>query len=611
MTRFRMYIPVLAVAALAVALQLVVSASGAAYYMTQIIMSAYYALVVIGLCLLMGYAGQVSLGHAGFFAIGGYVCAVLTTMNLIAWRAAAPVAWARSLGLLIERKDLYGADVLTFAAWPAFVAALVIAAVIGLLIGLPVLRLKGHYLAMATLGFGLIIYRIVLGAEVFGRADGISAIQPFPLGFGLQVNGRLPFRVQNYYIAWAAVLVAMVLSINLVHSRVGRALRSIHQNEEAAHSLGINTYRYKLATFVLSAVFAAAGGALLTFYNGSIGPSEAGVMKSVRYVAIVAVGGMANLWGALFMGVLLNFLSLRGVFGTYDDISLRRHPHRHHGLRAGRASARAAPAASPSPVREEGRMTDVLLETKGLNRSFGGLHAVRDVSFSVRAGAIQAVIGPNGAGKTTLFNLIAGTLSPHSGGVFFAGKAITAWKPHAVAALGIARTFQTTKLFPHMSVLENVMVGRHCRGRSGFVAGMLNLPRTWSEDRRVREKSLEILDDLGLASHAAESAGELPFGIQRLVEFARALAMEPRLLLLDEPAAGLNIYETKALAGLITRIRDRGVTCLVVEHDMSLVMDISDSVIVLDQGRKIAEGPPRAIQRDPEVIRVYLGDGHA
>jgi branched-chain amino acid transport system ATP-binding protein len=256
-------------------------------------------------------------------------------------------------------------------------------------------------------------------------------------------------------------------------------------------------------------------------------------------------------------------------------------------------------------------MTEALLELKCLSRSFGGLQAVRDVTFCVPAGAIQAVIGPNGAGKTTLFNLIAGTLPPHGGEVFFAGRPITAWKPHAVAALGIARTFQTTKLFPHMSVLENVMVGRHCRARSGFIAGMLNLPRTWAEDRRVREKSLEILDELSLASHAAETAGELPFGLQRLVEFARALAMEPRLLLLDEPAAGLNIYETKELAALIVRIRARGVTCLVVEHDMSLVMDISDSVVVLDQGRKIAEGPPRAVQRDAEVIRVYLGDGHA
>jgi branched-chain amino acid transport system ATP-binding protein len=256
-------------------------------------------------------------------------------------------------------------------------------------------------------------------------------------------------------------------------------------------------------------------------------------------------------------------------------------------------------------------MPETLLETKKLNRFFGGLHAVKDVSFRVPQGSIKAVIGPNGAGKTTLFNLIAGTLLPHGGEVLFRDRQITAWKPHAVAGLGIARTFQTTRLFPHMTVLENVMVGRHPRTRSGFLAGMLNLPRTWREERDIKNKALAVLDDLGLADFADETAANLPFGRQRLVEFARALATQPVLLLLDEPAAGLNIYETNELAELILRIRDRGITCLVVEHDMSLVMNISDDVVVLDQGQGIAEGPPRAIQRNAEVIRVYLGDDHA
>ena len=256
-------------------------------------------------------------------------------------------------------------------------------------------------------------------------------------------------------------------------------------------------------------------------------------------------------------------------------------------------------------------MSELILETRNLHRFFGGLHAVKDVSFQVRPGAIQAVIGPNGAGKTTLFNLIAGMLAPHGGQVLFRGRPITAWKSHAIAALGLARTFQTTRLFPQMTVLENVMVGRHPRTRCGFLSGMLNLPRTWREDRQIEDKARAILDDLGLAAHAGQTASSLPFGRQRLVEFARALATEPTLLLLDEPAAGLNIYETQELAALITRIRDRGITCLVVEHDMSLVMDVSDEVMVLDQGQKIAEGPPHAIQRNPDVIRIYLGDGRA
>ncbi|HPD29318.1 MAG TPA: branched-chain amino acid ABC transporter permease [Phycisphaerae bacterium] len=318
--RLGRYLPVAVTILLVVLIQTGLSAAEKPFYMTQITMSAYYALVVIGLCLLMGYAGQASLGHAGFFAIGGYVSAVLTTCNLLAYQTHPLVRLCRWLGLTVEHQDLYGRQMLSILPWPAFIAALLVTAVIALIIGMPVIRLKGHYLAMATLGFGLIVYRIVLGAEVFGQADGISNVPPFKLiGDTLQVNGAPAFRVQNYYIAWVVVLAAMVLAINLVHSRIGRALRSIHQSEEAAHSLGIDTYRYKLYTFVLSALFAAAGGALLTHYNASIGPSEVSVMKSVRYVAIVAVGGMANLWGALLMGVVLNFLSLRGVFGTYDD----------------------------------------------------------------------------------------------------------------------------------------------------------------------------------------------------------------------------------------------------------------------------------------------------
>ncbi len=317
--QFRRYVPVIAVAVAVVFLQVVLSQTHATYYMTQITMSAYYAVVAVGLCLLMGYAGQASLGHAGFFAIGGYTSAVLTTWNLLAWRDTALIGLCRSLGLVVARRDIYGADILSFSPWLAFVTAMVLTTVIAFLIGLPVIRLKGHYLAMATLGFGLIIYRIVLGAAVFGQADGISNIPPFGIFDGLEVNGRAAFRVSNYYIAWFVVGAAMVLAINLVHSRVGRALRSIHENEEAAHSLGVDTYRYKLFIFVLSALFAAVGGVLLTHYNGSIGPSEVTVMKSIRYVVIVAVGGMANLWGTLLMGILLNFLSLRGVFGTYDD----------------------------------------------------------------------------------------------------------------------------------------------------------------------------------------------------------------------------------------------------------------------------------------------------
>ncbi len=316
--RLRRYLPLLGLLLAVIGLQLVIAAAGANYYLTQLTMAAYYCIVVLGLCLLMGYAGQISLGQAGFFAIGGYTSAVLTTRDLMPYAASGVVQFLKRLGMVVERQDLYGNTLLSFSPWVAFAAALVITVAIALVIGIPVIRLRGHYLAMATLGFGLIIYRIVLGTGFLGEADGITSVPTFPI-FGLQVSGDLPRRIPNYYIAWVLVIIALLLVLNLIDSRVGRALRSIHGSEEAAGAVGVNTTRYKLATFVLSAVFAAIGGIFLTHYNGSIGPSEATSMKSVRYVALVAVGGMDNFWGALFMSTLLNFLSLRGYFGSYDD----------------------------------------------------------------------------------------------------------------------------------------------------------------------------------------------------------------------------------------------------------------------------------------------------
>lgn len=255
-------------------------------------------------------------------------------------------------------------------------------------------------------------------------------------------------------------------------------------------------------------------------------------------------------------------------------------------------------------------MSSVLLETRNLRRSFGGVHAVKDLSMRVPVGAIKAVIGPNGAGKTTLFNLIAGTIAPHQGDVLFRGKRITAWKPHAVASLGIARTFQTTKLFPHMTVLENVMVGRHPRTRAGFLAGLLCLPWTWREDRETRVKAADILADLGLTAHAGETASNLSFGRQRLVEFARALATEPALLLLDEPAAGLRHKEKQALAAVLRQLRSEGMSILLVEHDMDLVMDVTDHIVVMEFGTKLMDGTPEAVQQSPKVRAAYLGTEH-
>ena len=249
-----------------------------------------------------------------------------------------------------------------------------------------------------------------------------------------------------------------------------------------------------------------------------------------------------------------------------------------------------------------------MLELNNVHKYFGGLHAVNDVSFMVERGSIKAVIGPNGAGKTTLFNLIAGGLELSSGTITFKGREIQGFKPHRVARLGMARTFQNIKLFHSMTALENVMLGRHIRSRSGFLSGMFNLPWTWKEEKAIRSKSMELLELLEIDQYADVEATSLAFGQQRAVEMARALATEPDLLLLDEPAAGLNIYETAEVGRLIGRIRDMGITVLLVEHDMSLVMDISDEIVVLSFGEKIAEDQPEAIQQNQDVIRIYLGE---
>jgi branched-chain amino acid transport system permease protein len=306
---------VLAVAAVHAATALL----GREFYLTQLTMAAYYTLVVVGLCLLMGYAGQISLGHAGFFAIGGYTSAVLTTLNLSAWKDSPFVSLLAKLSILVGRQDLYGGQVLSVHPWMAFFIAVLLTLAIAYGIGVPVLKLKGHYLAMATLGFGTIIYSVVLGTQRFGAADGIASVPAFTLLPGLDVSGGTAHRTANYYIAWGLVTIGMALLINLIGSRVGRALRAIHGSEDAASAMGVDTARYKLNTFVLSAVLASIAGVFLTHYNGGIGPSEASVMKSVRYVAIVAVGGMASLWGTLIMSTVLNFLSLRGYFGSFDD----------------------------------------------------------------------------------------------------------------------------------------------------------------------------------------------------------------------------------------------------------------------------------------------------
>jgi len=317
--RSHRHVQVGAFMAVAVAAQLLAVYSGKAFLLTQLTMSAYYTLAVIALSLLMGHAGQISLGHAGFFAVGGYTSAVLTTLDLSPRRNEEIVGVLARVGVLVERAELYGGQVLVVHPWVAFLCAVALSVTLAFAVGIPVMKLKGHYLAMATLGVGTIIFSVALGTTWLGAADGISGVPAFPLLRNLGVAGGASERVANYYVAFGLLALGMLLLLNLVQSRTGRALRAIHGAEDAASAMGIDVASLKLRTFVLSAALAAVAGVFLTHLNGGIGPSEASIMKSVKYVAIVAVGGMGSLWGTLGTSLALSFFSLRGWFGAFDD----------------------------------------------------------------------------------------------------------------------------------------------------------------------------------------------------------------------------------------------------------------------------------------------------
>lgn len=317
MNRYRSLLPVAGFAVGIPALHLTLRALGAEYCLTQLTMAVYYAIVVVGLGLLMGYAGQVSLGHGAFFALGGYTSAVLTTHDFSPWQTQ--LGWLKTIRVMVAKTDLYGNPLLTVEPWAAFLAAMAVALVAGVLIGYPALRLRGHYLAMATLGFGLIVAKLLVGSTLTGSADGINGVPEWRVVPGLVVSGKSAMRVQNYYLACGLLLAVLVLLRNTVESRVGRALKAIHDGEKAANAMGINTAAYKLRVFLLSAAMAAMAGVFSTHYTAGIGPSEAGALKSVRYVALAAAGGMSNLWSVAAVSIALNYGSLRGWFGSYDN----------------------------------------------------------------------------------------------------------------------------------------------------------------------------------------------------------------------------------------------------------------------------------------------------
>jgi branched-chain amino acid transport system permease protein len=533
----------------------------------------------VGFVLLLGYAHQLALGQAGFCMVGGYASAIL----------CVNYKWDPMLALL---------------------AGAAAAMALGWAIAAPILKLRGFVLAMASLALHLILVVVALESPFTGGALGTYGVPKFAV-FGLHLASDLAF----YYVIWAIVLAFVLIGLAIDRSRIGRALKAIAASETAALSAGIDITRYKVQMFVLSAGMASVCGSLAVHYLRAMDPNVFGFAFSLNFITAVIVGGLQTVWGgvvgaAIITGVreLLRGLSLplwegviMGALTVVVLIAFRRGFAGFVSLAWDRfVTNAAAPRVEVVPMKAEAikpLARAAALEVSNASRSFGNLRAVNGVSFSIAAGSVGALIGPNGAGKTTLFNLVCGYQPLDSGYVALDGQRIERLLPNRIAALGVGRTFQNLQLFDNMTVLENVMCGVH---------------RHVFPEKQNRERARAALSFVGLQGAEALAPGALAFGHQRLVEVARALALEPRLLLLDEPASGLNDSETERLAELTLRIAGLGITVLLVEHDMRLVMGLADHVVVMHHGEKIAEGAPDVIRRDRAVIDAYLGvEDHA
>ena len=549
------------------------------------------ALVAMGLVLLTGVGGLTSFGQAAFCGFGAYTTAVLTTA--------------------------YG-----LSPWLTLPLSLLVSGGAAVLLGLVTVRLSGHYLPLGTIAWGLGLFYLFSKLEFLGRNDGISAIPPLSIGsFKMIDPGSI------YFAIWIAVLLSALLTMNLLDSRTGRAIRALRRGHIAAEAFGVQTPRAKLLVFIYAAVLAGLSGWLYAHFQRAANPTPFGAQAGIEYLFIAVVGGAGYVWGGVLGAAIVVILKeilqsylpyIFGgqvqletiVFGILLVVLLQLAPTgvwpwlmARLALKPARKRPDTTLALAARP-REAGAPS-VLLQIENARKQFGGVIAVNNVSFDVRAREIVALIGPNGAGKSTTFNLITGVLSKTGGTISVLGRKIDNAAPQAVTKLGIARTFQHVKLVPDMTVLENVAIGAHLRGHSGALSSMLRLDR--ADEARLLAEAARQIERVGLSDQIDALAGSLSLGQQRIVEIARALCVDPMLLLLDEPAAGLRHMEKQRLAALLRALRDGGMSVLLVEHDMGFVMDLADRIVVLDFGTKIAEGTPQAIKTNPDVIKAYLG----